>query len=321
MKVYFAFSLWPRAVREPSVSDRPLSEEHRNLTDVDVASRKGENLISIVAEGRAVWFLGWFSIAAVVSNGITASIKAQSPVNAPPVYTNPLPTGLYLDPAGDFVDLGSMPLGMALAPEGGKAVVVLSGWREQGIQVVDLKSRSVTQTLPQDAAFFGVAFARDGRQLYVSGGNDDSIFCYSWENGAAKLQRKITLGKTGERKPDETGTRYPAGIAVSRRGDFLYVAENVGDMLAVVNPATSEIVQRLPTDHYPYAVEAASDGTVYVSAWGSDTVSIFRARTDGSLIYVGRLHVGFHPSALVANSAGSRLYVALAATSQIAVID
>lgn len=187
---------------------------------------------------------------------------------------------------------------------------------------IGLSRRSTESNgLPQDAAFFGIAFARDGKQLYVSGGNDDSIFCYSWENGAARFQRKITLGKTGDRKPDETGTRYPAGVAVSRRGDFLYVAENVGDTLAVVNPATSEIVQRLPTDHYPYAVETVSDGNVYVSAWGSDTVSIFRARMDGSLIYVGRLHVGFHPSALVANSAGSRLYVALAATSQIAVID
>jgi hypothetical protein len=48
--------------------------------------------------------------------------------------------------------------------------VVLSGWREQGLQVVDLASRRVTQTLRQDAAFYGLAFARDGRELYVSGG-------------------------------------------------------------------------------------------------------------------------------------------------------
>ncbi len=100
--------------------------------------------------------------------------------------------------------MGSVPLGMAVAPGGDRVAVVLSGWREQGLQIVDLKSGRVTQTLEQDAAFLGVAFWRDGKQLYVSGGNDDSIFCYSWENGAAKFVRKIVLG---QQKADKTGSR------------------------------------------------------------------------------------------------------------------
>jgi DNA-binding beta-propeller fold protein YncE len=104
--------------------------------------------------------------------------------------SRPLATGLRLDPTGDVVELGSMPLGMALAPGGNQEVVVLSGWREQGTQVVDLATRQVTQTLPQEAAFYGLAFARDGRELYVSGGNDDAIHCYSWTNGAAKFERR-----------------------------------------------------------------------------------------------------------------------------------
>src|SRR5258708_6411421 len=65
-------------------------------------------------------------------------------------YTSPLATGSRLDPAGAFIDLGSMPLAMTLSPEGDKVIVVLSGWREQGLQVVDLKSHQVTQTLKQD---------------------------------------------------------------------------------------------------------------------------------------------------------------------------
>src|SRR6476469_8742580 len=87
-------------------------------------------------------------------------------------FTQPLATGVRLDPAGDAIDLGSMPIGMALAPGGERLAVVLSGWREQGLQIVDLKSRKVTQTLTQDAAFAGVAFSHDGKELYVSGGND-----------------------------------------------------------------------------------------------------------------------------------------------------
>src|SRR5262249_43018581 len=78
-----------------------------------------------------------------------------------PVFTSPLPTGVHLDAAGDAVDLGSMPLNVVTERSGDKAVVVLSGWREQGIQVVDLKTRQVTQTLKQDGAFYGAAFSPD----------------------------------------------------------------------------------------------------------------------------------------------------------------
>ena len=126
----------------------------------------------------------------------------------PPRYTTPLATGVRLDPEGEFVDLSSMPLGMALAPDGKKLVVVLSGYREQGIQVVDLATWRVTQTLPQEAAFYGLAFSSDGKALYVSGGNEDLIYCYSWRDGVAALDKKIVLG---QKKEDKTGSRYPAG--------------------------------------------------------------------------------------------------------------
>jgi len=233
-------------------------------------------------------------------------------------YTHPLSTGVRLDPVGDFADLGSMPLGMALAPDRKNLVVVLSGWREQGIQVVDLESRRITQTIQQEAAFYGVSFSADGKALYVSGGNQDLIYIYTWSNGAATLEKRIVLG---ENKPDKTGSRYPAGLAASRKGNLLYVAENVGDALAVVDPTSARVLQRFSTDHYPYAVEAAADGNVYVSAWASNTISMFRTQADGTLSSAGRLTVGPRPSALTSSQDGSRLFVALAGTDQIAVVD
>ena len=72
-------------------------------------------------------------------------------------FTQPLATGVRLDPVGEYADLGSMPIGLALAPGGARGAVVLSGWREQGVQIADLKSRTVTQTLKQEAAFYGAS--------------------------------------------------------------------------------------------------------------------------------------------------------------------
>jgi DNA-binding beta-propeller fold protein YncE len=233
------------------------------------------------------------------------------------VFTSPLPTGVRLDPVGDAVELGSLPLNVVAAPSGDKAVVVLSGWREQGIQVVDLKTQQVTQTLLQDGAFYGAALSPDGHTLYVSGGNTDTLFIYAWKGGTATLANKFELAKA--KAADGTGTSYPAGLAVAPNGKFVYVAENVGDRLAVVDTATGEIVQRFPTDHYPYGLILSADGRLFVSAWGGTTISEFRVLADGMLAYLGRIEVGRHPSAL--GVTGSRLYVALAGSDRVAIVD
>jgi YVTN family beta-propeller protein len=216
----------------------------------------------------------------------TAVIPPGARVRAVEAATKiaPLPTGVRLDAIGNAIDLGSMPLAMTVAPSGDKLAIVLSGWREQGVQIVDLRSRQLVQTLLQPAAFLGVAFSRDGRELFVSGGNDDTIFCYSWRDGTAAFERKIMLAE----KSSKSGSRYPAGLAVSRVGNYLYVAENVADSLAVVDLATAKVVERFPTDHYPYAVEVAANGRIYVSAWAADTVAEFRAKADGLLTPLGK---------------------------------
>jgi DNA-binding beta-propeller fold protein YncE len=241
------------------------------------------------------------------------------PVSAqkPPLFTSPLPTGVRLDPAGEAVDLGSLPINLVLAPEKDRAVVVLSGWREQGVQVVDVKSRKVTQTLLQDGAFYGAAFSPDGHRLCVSGGNTDLLFVYAWKDGAATLENKFELAKA--KTADGTGTSYPAGLAFSPNGKFVYVVEDVGDRLAVVNAMTGEITQRFPTDHYPYGVALTADGQVFVSAWGGSTVAQFRVLSDGTLAYLGRIEVGRHPSALAVK--GTSLYVTLAGSDRVAIVD
>ncbi|MEO5588963.1 MAG: alkaline phosphatase family protein, partial [Gemmatimonadaceae bacterium] len=115
-------------------------------------------------------------------------------------------------------------------------------------------------------------------------------------------------------------TRYPAGIGISPDGRFLYVAENLADSLAVVNLGTRRVVQRFATGRYPYGVAVSASGAVYISTWGGSTVSDFIQRGN-RLEKVGTIAAGRHPSALILNVDGSRLFVASATTDQIAVID
>ncbi len=231
---------------------------------------------------------------------------------------NRLPTGVVLDPAGASFEIGQLPLAMVTAPEGDRVVLLLNGWREQGIQVVNPATREVVQTLLQPAAFLGLAFAPDGQTLYASGGNQDVIYRYSWQAGEAALVDSLVLAA---KAPNRSGTRYPSGLALSPDGRFLYVGENLADSLAVVDLAQGRVVQRLASGRYPYGVAVASDGTVYVSSWGADDVRVYAPTSQGRLAPDGAVPVARHPSALLLGGDDTRLFVTSGSTDRISVVD
>jgi DNA-binding beta-propeller fold protein YncE len=242
-----------------------------------------------------------------------------SPVGGDEITSAPrrLPTGAVLDPEGAVFDVGPFPLAIAPAPEGDRVVLLLNGYREQGLQVVETRTGHILQTVPQPAAFIGLTFDAARHRLYASGGNQDVIYRYDWTAGAARLLDSVVLAV---RVPHRSGTRYPAGLALSRDERLLYVAENLADSLAVLDLLSGRVLQRLPAGRYPYGVAVGPDGTVYVSAWGGYEVRSWRPAGDrletGATIPVGR-----HPSALLLSADGARLYVASASTDRISVVD
>ena len=258
------------------------------------------------------------AVAVVALISATAcSRSAESPRHADEARR--LPTGARLDPAGRSVDVGSMPLAMTLSPDGRHVVLLLNGWREQGLQILDRATGAVVETVPQKAAFIGLAFSPRANTLFASGGNQDVVYAYDWSNGRATLRDSVMLAwKSDQRR---SGTRYPAGLALSPDGTRLYVAENLADSLAVIDLGTGAIVSRHATERYPYGVAVTPSGDVYVSAWGGNTVSVFTPNGSGGLDDAGRIRVGRHPSALALNADGSRLFVASGSTDRIAVVD
>ncbi len=252
----------------------------------------------------------------LLATGVLAAL-ANAAVGAEPPAPHRLPTGVSLDPAAPSHAAGSLPLGATLSPEGDRIVLLLSGWREQGVQVMDRASGEITQFLPQTASFAGVVFSPDGHTLWASGGNDDSIYRYTWQDRQATLATRIVLH---EKKEKEAGVVYPAGLALSHDGKRLFVAENIGDGLTVIDTATNGIVQRLRTGRYPYAVVTDAHNHVYVSCWGEQRVDVFRLK-DGFLRASRPIPAPRHPSALALSRDGARLYVTSATTDEVGVLD
>lgn len=250
---------------------------------------------------------------------LTACTNPSPPALAESTVPPRLPTGVRLDPAGPRTDVGPLPLAAMLSPDSAHILLLLNGWRQQGVQVVERRTGKVTQTMEQPAAFIGLAFSVDGRTVYASGGNTDVVYRYTW--ASSRLTLRDSLIVRAKPDPKTNGASYPAGLALSRDGRHLYVAENLADSLAVIDVTTGAVLQRLAAGRYPYAVIVHADGTTFVSSWGTDSLHVYERDTAGWLRAAKPIAVARHPSTLLLNAAGTRLFATSASSDAISVVD
>ena len=254
----------------------------------------------------------------LLATGAACRPSSSTPAAGSPAEGERLPTGRYLDPATKSTRLAaSFPLGIALSANERRAAILLSGFGKQGVQLLD-RTTGATQLLEQRSAFVGVAIAPDGRTVFASGGNDDAVYGYDWSADSAVPRDTILLAP---RRTKGDGTRYPAGVALSPDGRWLYAVENLDDSIAVIDLTTKRVIARYAAGRYPYGVVVARSGDVYVSAWGARTVTAFSAQADGSLRPRAQFDAGRHPSAMVLSADDSRLFVASASTDRVRVLD
>jgi YVTN family beta-propeller protein len=184
--------------------------------------------------------------------------------------------------------------------------------------------------------------------LYASGGFGNRIWQLTFTVGAASpiapahalndgalnapsidlsrmAPRSAIAGYNGGREP-----LYPTGLALSRDGRELYVANNLGDSLGVVQQESDEHVQAIDLRDpahpqrflYPYDVRVVSrprqHDKVYVSCWNDSTVAVVDARRHR---VIGRIAVGPHPNAMIATADNRYLLVASANSDTVSVID
>lgn len=94
-------------------------------------------------------------------------------------------------------------------------------------------------------------------RVYVSNSNDDTVQVLDAATG--KVRHTISL----EPSPLVHGLRGvgPAGMALSRDGERLYVAESGLNAIAVIDTATSKVLGLIPTAWYPYRVALSREGS------------------------------------------------------------
>jgi len=202
----------------------------------------------------------------------------------------------------------------------------------------------------------GVVFAPAAEQdgsfaLYASGGFENKIWIFRFRAGAATPITPasrgpnttveapfidvtgFTIAANSPRYNDNRAPVYPAGIAISPDGDTIYVANNLGDSLGIIgNVRNARILTRVDLRRSgsaqfssPYGVVALSakgsteTSKVYVSRWADASIAVVDPRKPGGSIT--NISVDRHPTAMILNSSGTRLFVVNSDADSVSVID
>lgn len=262
-----------------------------------------------------------------------------------------LPNQWQLRPAGKQVQLGSLPINIAVHPGGRYAVVLHSGYGQHELAVVDLKSETVLQHVPLNEAFYGLTMSGDGNKVFCSGGGDELVHRYDFIQGVLTNGVEIRLH-------DRILRAIPSGIAVDNQQNFLYAANVFGDCITrvdlkskepqrfdldlgprnhdqVLNPIippekfdSAEGAERkfelgfyaaAPEDSFPYACCLDErHHRLYVSIWAHSEVRVIDSVT---LQPIAAWRTGEHPCEMALTRNGSTLYVANANLNTVSVID
>jgi YVTN family beta-propeller protein len=231
---------------------------------------------------------------------------------------------------------------------------------QQSLTVIDLAAhppvavQNVYFPAPESAnvgAVFGPRTGADGPwPLYVSGGYENKVWMFLFTPGrrsplepesagpatrvralAIDIAAMATVPVTKVYNNGKPAV-YPAGLAISPDGATLFTANNLGDTLGIVSGLSGESkVSSIPLnlagqklDLFPYKVavlpgKAGAVAKAYVSLWGVGAVAV--VRPDKPNAAVKHITVTRHPTAMVLNRSGTRLYVADSNADAVSVID
>lgn len=287
---------------------------------------------------RKLWTIGIGTVLVATTAVIAQRLavrQAAEDVNSAPLRRmaglrpnqNLLFNGWGLTPAGRHVRLaGDMPLKMVLSPDGQTLAAVTGGFEGTGLTLLDSAGRNAPQFLPLARAWNGIAWSKDGKRLFVTGGNSGLLHTFDYAEGKATPARSIAPAPNA---PDAAASATPvatagglptllAGIAVHPQTGKLYIANEGGHEVWIVNPETLLREAVVPVGMHPHSCAFGADRRyLYVTNWGSRSVSVVDTLSGRR---VRDIRVGVRPNDLTLARDG-RVFVACSGDNTVHVIQ
>lgn len=137
--------------------------------------------------------------------------------------------------------------------------VYVSLWGGQAIAMISKETLKVERTIPAGSHPNDMIESPDGRYLFVSNANQNSVSIIDIEKN--KEIEKLNSALLPDAPPGST----PNGVALSPDGKKLYIANADNNSLAVIDvskPGESRSLGFIPTGWYPTCVKILSDNTI-----------------------------------------------------------
>jgi YVTN family beta-propeller protein len=224
---------------------------------------------------------------------------------------NLLFNGWGLTPAGTHAEVSDLPLRMIVAPGGKVAVAVCAGFNKPGLAILNLADRKVAQFIPLPHTWNGLCFDKEGKRLFVSGGDSGAIHVFAVEKWEFTAQPSVQIQKEGS-------PLFIAGIAVQPETGKIYLCNEANHEVWALNETTLAVEQTIAVGEHPHTCVFGGDSRyLYVSDWGSRAVTVVDTKTGRRL---RDLTVGVRPNDMAVAPDG-RLFVACSGDNTVHVIQ
>ena len=208
--------------------------------------------------------------------------------------TSILASGRFLTPAGNFVRITHDPFGMALSPDGKKSVALHNGV----ITIVDLQSMGTTRVPSYDnkiksplshGSFLGVAFSKDSRTVYLSGGDNGAVIIYDIQN----LARLDSISLDGVVDGTKFVDSFTSDLVLNESNNELLVLDRGNFRMVRIDLATKKITASIPVGRQPFGLALSPDKkTALVANVGAYSYPLITGATPAN---IDSLMISHHP--------------------------
>lgn len=172
-----------------------------------------------------------------------------------------LPSGRLVSPAGKLLRITHDPFGVAISPDGKKAVTLHNGV----FTVINLTTLTHTRIPSYDTSiksplsngsFLGVAFAADSKTVFLSGGDNGAVIVYDTE----KFQTLDSISLNGTINGITFEDSFTSDLIFNNQSQELLILDRANFRMVRYDLINQKIKVSIPTGRQPFGLATSKDG-------------------------------------------------------------
>ncbi|MDD2791644.1 MAG: phosphoesterase [Sediminibacterium sp.] len=205
-----------------------------------------------------------------------------------------LPSGRFVMPAGEMIRISHDPFGMSISPDGKKAITIHNGVFTI-IDLVAMKStrvpdyqKTISNPLP-NGSFLGVAFAKDSKTVYLSGGDNGAVIVYDIERFVKLDSISLNTTVNGVQYNDS----FTSDLLLKEDSEELLVLDRANFRLVRIALSQRRISSSVNVGRQPFGLALSPDGkTAFVANVGMYSYPLITGATPANY---DSMMISWHP--------------------------